>query len=44
MTENIGVYVCHCGTNIARTVDCKAVADYAKGLPGVVVARDYQYT
>jgi heterodisulfide reductase subunit A len=44
MTEKIGVYVCHCGTNIAKTVDCKAVADYAKGLHGVVVARDYQYT
>ncbi|MGA2461586.1 MAG: CoB--CoM heterodisulfide reductase iron-sulfur subunit A family protein [Candidatus Bathyarchaeia archaeon] len=44
MAEKIGVYVCHCGTNIGKTVDCKAVADYAKGLPDVVVARDYQYT
>ena len=44
MTEKIGVYVCHCGTNIARVVDCKAVAEYAKTLPNVTVARDYQYT
>jgi len=38
-----GVYVCHCGTNIAATVDVKAVAEYAAGLEGVVVARDYAY-
>jgi heterodisulfide reductase subunit A len=44
LVEKIGVYICHCGTNIARTVDCKAVVDYALGLPNVVVARDYQYT
>ena len=44
MDEKIGVYICHCGTNIARTVDCKAVADYARALPNVTVARDYQYT
>ncbi len=44
MSEKIGVYICHCGTNIARTVDCKSVAEYAKSLPNVAVARDYQYT
>lgn len=44
MSEKIGVYICHCGTNIAKTVDCKAVAEYASHLPNVVVARDYQYT
>ncbi|MEM2892135.1 MAG: FAD-dependent oxidoreductase [Thermoplasmata archaeon] len=42
--ERIGVYVCHCGTNIAGTVDCKGVAEYAQGLKGVVVSRDYIYT
>lgn len=42
--ERIGVYVCHCGTNIAATVDCKAVSDYAKDLPDVVVSRDSVYT
>ncbi|MBC7347034.1 MAG: CoB--CoM heterodisulfide reductase iron-sulfur subunit A family protein [Clostridia bacterium] len=39
----IGVYVCHCGSNIADKVDCPAVAAYASQLPHVVVARDYQY-
>jgi heterodisulfide reductase subunit A len=43
LTEKIGVYICHCGTNIARTVDCKSVAEYASHLPNVAVARDYQY-
>jgi len=39
----IGVYICHCGSNIAGTVDVGAVADFAQGLPSVVVARDYKY-
>ncbi|MFN4182874.1 MAG: FAD-dependent oxidoreductase, partial [bacterium] len=39
----IGFYICHCGTNIAGTVDVKEVAEYAKTLPGVVVSRDYKY-
>jgi heterodisulfide reductase subunit A len=42
-TPRIGVYVCHCGTNIAGIVDVKAVAEYAAGLPGVVVSREYKY-
>lgn len=41
--EKIGVYVCQCGTNIADKVDVEAVAEYATGLPGVAVARDYAY-
>ena len=39
----IGVYICHCGINIAKTVDVKAVAEYAATLPDVIVARDYMY-
>jgi heterodisulfide reductase subunit A len=39
----IGVYVCHCGTNIAQTVDVEAVVEYAKTLPGVAVAKNYLY-
>lgn len=38
-----GVYVCHCGTNIAATVDVAAVAEYARTLDSVVLARDYTY-
>jgi heterodisulfide reductase subunit A len=39
----IGVYVCHCGTNIAKTVDVVAVAASAATRPGVAVARDYRF-
>ncbi len=41
--RRIGVYVCHCGSNIAGTVDCAQVTEYAKGLSNVVVSRDYKY-
>lgn len=39
----IGVFVCYCGENIGRTVDCAAVAKAAGQMPGVVVAVDYKY-
>ena len=39
----IGVFVCNCGTNIARTVDCEEIARVATEWPGVVVARAYKY-
>jgi len=38
-----GVYICHCGLNIAGTVDVKEVARYAGTLPNVAVAREYRY-
>lgn len=41
--EKIGVYICHCGTNIAPHVDVKEVARFAAQLPGVVAAKDYEY-
>ncbi|MFQ6040883.1 MAG: 4Fe-4S binding protein, partial [Candidatus Poribacteria bacterium] len=41
--EKIGVYICHCGTNIARTVDVEEVAHFAARLPDVAVSRTYQY-
>jgi NADH:ubiquinone oxidoreductase subunit E/NAD-dependent dihydropyrimidine dehydrogenase PreA subunit len=41
--RRIGVYICHCGTNIAHTVDVAAVAEHALTLPGVVVAKAYKY-
>lgn len=52
MSENtpnkpkIGVYVCHCGTNISAMVDVEGVRDWAKerlGEDGVVVSRDYKF-
>jgi heterodisulfide reductase subunit A len=39
----IGVYVCHCGTNIAGVIDPKEVVKFAEGLPGVVHATDTLY-
>ncbi len=39
----IGFYVCHCGHNIASTIDVDAVAKYIATLPGVIVSRDYKY-
>jgi heterodisulfide reductase subunit A len=33
MEPRIGVYVCHCGTNIAGTVDVEAVTEFARELP-----------
>jgi heterodisulfide reductase subunit A len=39
----IGVYVCHCGLNIAGVVDVEKVAEYAKGLPDVAVVKHYAY-
>jgi heterodisulfide reductase subunit A len=40
----IGVYVCHCGLNIAGSVDCAEVAEFASKLPYVVLAKDMRYT
>lgn len=39
----VGVYICHCGSNIAGTVDCAGVAEFASTLPGVVSAKHYAY-
>ncbi len=41
--QRIGVFVCHCGSNIAATVDVKKVVELAKGEPGVAHAQDYPY-
>ena len=38
-----GVYICHCGTNIAGKVDVEAVTDYASTLDRVAIARHYAY-
>ena len=41
--QRIGVFVCHCGSNIAATVDVKKVVEVISKEPGVVHAEDYQY-
>ncbi|MDD5494054.1 MAG: hypothetical protein PHG36_05200, partial [Dehalococcoidia bacterium] len=43
MEPRIGVYVCHCGSNIAGTVDCAEVSRFAGALDAVRVARDYKF-
>lgn len=39
----IGVYICHCGLNIAGVVDIEKVTKYAKSLPDVVIVKHYTY-
>lgn len=39
----IGVYICHCGSNIAATVDVYEVTDFASRLEHVAVAREYKF-
>ena len=41
--SRIGVFVCHCGENISRTVDVERVATEARKLTGVAYACDYKY-
>ncbi|MDI6771042.1 MAG: FAD-dependent oxidoreductase [bacterium] len=40
----VGVFVCHCGSNIAGVVDVVGLADHARTLPGVVLAETSLYT
>ncbi|MHC1726172.1 MAG: CoB--CoM heterodisulfide reductase iron-sulfur subunit A family protein [Syntrophobacteraceae bacterium] len=45
MTEaRIGVFVCHCGSNIAGYLDCEALTKYAATLPNVAYAKNNLYT
>ena len=41
--QRVGVFVCHCGSNIAATVDVEQVAAALKLEPSVVHVEDYQY-
>jgi heterodisulfide reductase subunit A2 len=41
--KRVGVYICHCGHNIAGTVDVEAVAEWAGTQPNVAVSRDYKF-
>ena len=44
MAEKVGIYVCHCGSNIAGMVDVEEVAKWAgKTIPNVAVSRDYKF-
>jgi len=39
----IGVYICHCGSNIEGVVDTADVSDFAGRLPNVVISRDFKF-
>jgi len=41
--KRVGVYVCHCGHNIAGTVDVEHVAEWSQHLPNVVISRDNKF-
>jgi heterodisulfide reductase subunit A2 len=43
MGPKIGVYVCHCGTNISGKVNVSEVTEFARTLPGVTIAREYKF-
>jgi len=43
-TPRIGLYICHCGHNIAGVISPEALADAARGWPGVAVCRDHLYS
>ncbi|MEJ2717315.1 MAG: FAD-dependent oxidoreductase [Deltaproteobacteria bacterium] len=43
-SPRIGVFLCHCGTNIAGVLDMKDLGDYAGKLPGVVLSATNLYT
>jgi heterodisulfide reductase subunit A len=42
-SDAVGVYICHCGTNIAGRVDVEAVTEYASKMEGVAVAKHFAY-
>jgi heterodisulfide reductase subunit A len=41
--EKVGVYVCHCGTNIAKVVDVEDVTKWAENNPHVAISREYKF-
>lgn len=43
MSKKIGVFVCHCGINIASNVDIDELIKYSSNLNNVIVSKDYKY-
>lgn len=39
----IGVYICHCGVNIAATVNVASLTEFISKQPNVTIARDYKF-
>ena len=40
----IGVFICHCGSNIGSVIECNKLAMFARNLPNVVFTQDNLYT
>ena len=40
----IGVFICHCGLNIAGVLDISQLVEYSKTLPDVVYVKENRYT
>jgi len=43
MAVRIGVYICHCGTNIAGKIDIDGVVEFTRGLENVSLVKDYKF-
>jgi heterodisulfide reductase subunit A len=43
LEEKVGVYICHCGTNISKVVDVEDVAKWAENNPHVAISREYKF-
>jgi heterodisulfide reductase subunit A len=43
MEPRVGVYICHCGSNIAGYLDVEKLTEYAQDLPRVIIARHYTF-
>jgi heterodisulfide reductase subunit A len=43
MSKKIGVFICHCGVNIASNVDIEELKNYSSNLENVVISKDYKY-
>lgn len=43
-TPRVGVFVCHCGSNIASVIDIQRVVDFSRTLPEVVFASDQMFS
>ena len=43
MSEKVGVYICHCGTNIAKVVDVEEVTRWAGERDNVEISREYKF-
>ncbi len=42
-TKRIGLFICHCGINIASVIDIETVKKAFKDHPDVVLTEDYKY-